>query len=120
MTRLRRLIAVVIGVPKKKPVILPPTYSSAALSRLIDRSLVRLDKAQVFSYPVPFARPSSSSSPMSRHASDIDALRRAWIPSSRQQVTNAVGRFQSHVSAQHGDLDDLARALEDVRLAIVQ
>ena len=56
---------------------------------------------------------------MSRHASDIDALRRAWIPSSRQQVTNAVGHFQSHVSAQHGDLDDLVRALEDVRLAIV-
>ena len=98
----------------------PPTYSSAALGRLIDRSLVRLDKAQVLCYLVPFARPSSSLSPMSRHASDIDALRRAWIPSSRQQVTNTVGRFQSHVSAQHGDLDDLARALEDVRLAIVQ
>ena len=99
---------------------LPPTYSSAALGRLIDRSLICPDKARVFCYLVPFARLSSSPLPMSRHASDIDVLQCTWIPSSRQQVTNTVGRFQSHVSAQHGDLDDLARTLEDVHLAIVQ
>ena len=57
---------------------------------------------------------------MSYYVAEIEGLKVFWVPFAAKLVVNAVGELESHVRAQHGDLADISRALENVSAKAVR
>ena len=57
---------------------------------------------------------------MSYYVAEIEGLKALWVPFAAKLVVNAVGDLESHVRAQHGDLADISRSLENVSAKAVR
>ena len=57
---------------------------------------------------------------MSYCIAEIEGLKALWVPFAAKLVVNAVGDLESHVRAQHGDLADISRSLENVSAKAVR